>query len=276
MTYTVEAIQKHYESVEGGGDILSQVQAVLNTLPTGVLKPEQLAGLDQFHVRGLPATIDLAEMAELCSTSNVLDAGSGFGGSSRYLAKRFGCKVTGVDLTPSYITISDLLTERTGLKHLVSFQVGDVTELAFRGGEFDLVWTQHVVMNIRHRDKLYAEFSRVLRPGGRLVFYDVVAADDKPEIYFPVPWSDSESTSFLMTKEETVKALENAGLPVNIWNDVTESTMKWFAQQQPQSSAGPTLASIMGPRFAGRLANLGRNFREGRAHLIMGRATRRA
>lgn len=110
MNDTTEAIQQHYESVEGGRDILARVQAALSQLPPGVLAPEQLAGIDQFHVRGLPATIELAQLVEIYSGSKMLDAGSGLGGSSRYLAKSFGCKVLGIDLTASYVKISELLT----------------------------------------------------------------------------------------------------------------------------------------------------------------------
>jgi ubiquinone/menaquinone biosynthesis C-methylase UbiE len=138
---------------------------------------------------------------------------------------------------------------------------------------FDLVWTQHVVMNIRERDQVYSEFRRVLKPGGNLLFYDVIAADEKPDPYFPLPWSESEETSFLLTKAETIAALEKAGLSVTVWNDVTQATLAWFAQQQPRTNAPLTLASIMGPRFGVRVANLGQNFREGRLRLVMGRAT---
>jgi len=66
-------------------------------------------------------------------------------------------------------------------------QAGDLLALPFPDSGFDVVWTQHVVMNIPDRERVYREFRRVLRPGGKLVFYDALATDAKPELHFPVP-----------------------------------------------------------------------------------------
>ena len=269
----VEAVQNHYQSIDGEADLIHQVKAALAAFPSGLLTPEQLAGIDQFHVRGLAATVELADLTQLSSAGKVLDAGSGFGGGARYLAKRFGCSVTGVDLAPAYVAIAELLSQRSGLSELSRFQVGDLTDLQFPDAAFDHIWTQHVVMNIRQRDKLYGEFYRVLKPGGRLVFYDVIAADGEPLPYFPVPWAAKEDTSFLLTREQTLQSLAAAGFVLDTWKDVTGPALQWFAQQ-PQPTTGPTLGSLIGPSFAGRVANLGRSLREGRVLLAMGSATR--
>jgi MPBQ/MSBQ methyltransferase len=89
----------------------------------------------------------------------------------------------------------------------------------------------------RERDQVYSEFRRVLKPGGNLVFYDVIAADEKPDPYFPLPWSESEDTSFLLTKVETIAALEKADLSVSLSNDMTQAALAWFAQRQPRTNA---------------------------------------
>jgi sarcosine/dimethylglycine N-methyltransferase len=113
------------------------------------------------------------------------------GGPSRYLASNYGCHVTAVDLSPSFVTVAQLLARRTGLHALVCYQTGDLLALLFADSRFDVVWTQHVVMNIPDRERVYGEFRRVLKPGGKLAFYDVLATDAKPELHFPVPWSES-------------------------------------------------------------------------------------
>jgi 2-polyprenyl-3-methyl-5-hydroxy-6-metoxy-1,4-benzoquinol methylase len=65
---------------------------------------------------------------------------------SRYLASTYGCRVVGLDLSPSFVAVAQLLAQRTGLNALVSYQAGDL--LAFPNSGFDVMWTQHVVMNI--------------------------------------------------------------------------------------------------------------------------------
>jgi len=119
----------------------------------------------------------LAQIAGIERGATILDAGSGLGGPSRYLASTYGCRVIGVDLTPSFVAVAQLLAQRTGLNTLVSYQIGDLLALPFPDSCFDAVWTQHVVMNIPDRERVYREFRRVLKPGGKLAFYDVLATD---------------------------------------------------------------------------------------------------
>jgi cyclopropane fatty-acyl-phospholipid synthase-like methyltransferase len=69
---------------------------------------------------GLEATDRLARFAGIESGTNILDAGSGLGGPSRYLASTYGCRVVGVDLSPSFVAVAQLLAQRTGLNVLVS------------------------------------------------------------------------------------------------------------------------------------------------------------
>lgn len=213
----------------------------------------------------------------------VLDAGSGLGGPSRYLAEHYGCQVTGVDLTPAFVHLSRLLTERAGLSGRLHYELGNLLELSFPDGTFDLVWTQHVVMNIRERDKLYAELRRVLKPGGRLVFFDIYAAEGKLPLEFPVPWAEIAENSYLQTESETKASLEGEGFAVTVWDDVTAATMAWFGEQarrqaavDPSAAPSPQAAfaaSLLGKRFQEAVMNLGRNAREGRVRWVMGEAT---
>jgi ubiquinone/menaquinone biosynthesis C-methylase UbiE len=138
------------------------------------LTVEDLAASDQFHGGGRPATLRLAELARLHEPAprprRVLDVGGGLGGPARTLAAQFGCEVTSVDITPSYIEAAQALTDLVGLGDRVTHHVGDALDLPFDDEHFDVVWTQNSGMNIADKDTLYAGFHRVLRSGGTLAF----------------------------------------------------------------------------------------------------------
>jgi sarcosine/dimethylglycine N-methyltransferase len=267
---TTRLVQQHYETPEGNDERVSSVMARLERLDAGPLSTAQLAPLDQFHIGGLATTKKLAELAGIEKHMKVLDAGSGLGGPSRYLVETFGCTVVGVDITPSFVNLAKFLAQRTGLSHLVSYEVGDLLDLPFDNNTFNVVWTQHVVMNIPEREKVYREFQRVLSPSGKLAFFDVVAADDKPELHFPVPWAESNETSFLLTRAETIRVLQQAGFEKGNWHDVTELSLQALANLPKPAPDDLNLRAVMGPRFSGMLANFQRNLSEGRVRLVMG------
>src|SRR5258706_16265679 len=120
MTDISQVTRQHYEKNEAGTSLVSKVATILDSLPAGPVDASQLAGLDQFHVMGLEATDRLARFAGIESGTDILDAGSGLGGPSRYLASTYGCRVVGVDLSPSFVAVAQLLAQRTGLNVLVS------------------------------------------------------------------------------------------------------------------------------------------------------------
>jgi hypothetical protein len=132
----------------------------------GALTIDDLAATDQFHGGGKAATVRLANLFGAKPGLRVLDVGGGLGGPARTLAVEFGCLVTVVDLTESYVRAARLLTARLGLDDHVSHHVGNALDLRFDGGAFDVVWTQNSGMNIADKDRLYAEFHRVLCSAG--------------------------------------------------------------------------------------------------------------
>ena len=270
---TLAMVCQHYEAAGDAQAALLAVTEALATYTKGPLTAAQLGEIDQFHVRGLAATAELAQLAGIQRGMQILDAGCGLGGPSRYLAENFGAEVTGVDLSPSFVAIANLLARRVGMDGLVRYRSGNLLVLEFDDASFDLVWTQHVVMNIADRIALYRTLHRVLRPGGKLVFYDVIAADDGSEPTYPVPWAATRQTSFLRTKAETVSALNAAGFSVDIWQDVTAQGLAWFAQARTPAPQAPNLATLMGAKFPEMVSNLARSLKEGRIVLAMGVCT---
>ena len=257
-------MEAHY----GGVDLSGRIEAALRSAGPvdDPLAWSDLAPLDQFHVRGLPATLELAGALDLGPESRVLDVGAGLGGAARCLAATYGCHVTGIDLSEPFVDAAKLLTARCGLSERVAFQVADALALPFDDGAFDVAWTQHVAMNIFDRPRLYGEIARVLRAGGLLAIYDVVEGEGG--LIFPVPWAQTSETSHLMSPDAMRALLEASGFSVEIWKDTTAEAIAWFGAA---AAAGPRplgLQVAMGPGFGAMAANLARNLREGRARLV--------
>jgi len=181
---------------------------------------DDLAPFDQFHGGGIHFTKRLANLAELKSGMNVLDVGGGLGGPARTLAFEFGCHITVVDLTDSYVQAGRMLTELMGLSDRVTHQLGDALDLPFDDNSFDVVWTQNSGMNIADKESLYAGFHRLIRPNGLLAIQEPMSGPNPPAI-FPVMWSRDGTNHFVRTPEQMRVMIEAAGFRVRKWEDVT-------------------------------------------------------
>lgn len=266
MTIDLDAVGKHYG--RGGPEerLLSAISAFVDALDPPITV-DTLASLDQFHVGGLAATRSLAKFAEVSTGARVVDIGAGLGGPSRFLAANFDCRVSGIDLSPSFVSIARLLSQRLGLADRTDFQTGDACALPFPDGGFDVAWTQHAAMNISNRSALYAECRRILCAGGRLVIYDIVESDTPKPLHFPVPWAESDAASFLLDWHATRARIEASGFSLFKHMDVTDEARTWLGAPRPPAMF--SLANVMGVEFAEMAANLTRNIREGRVRLVM-------
>ncbi len=231
-----------------------------------------LAPFDQFHGGGKPATERLARLAGLGPGMRVLDVGGGFGGPARTLAVEFGCHVTVLDATESYVRTGAALTARLGLADRVRHEHGDALALDVTRGPYDVVWTQNSGMNIADKERLYAGFARVLRPGGVLALQEPMAGAVQP-IVFPVMWAVDERLNFLRTPEAMRTAMEGAGFRVREWCDVTAELTG------PSTGAAVPVHSIprivMGDALDAIIAAGIRNREEGRIvmiHAVLDRA----
>lgn len=263
-------IRQHYERES----LVEQLRTALDASGLGdkQLTAKDLAQLDQFHSRGLAATVELAKALPIDATTRVVDIGSGLGGPSRHLAETYGCTVHGIDLSKSFVDAATYLAERSRLTDKITYQRGNALDLPFPSDAFDVAWTQHVAMNIADRDRLYRETFRVLRRGGHFAIFDVVAVSGDP-LHYPVPWARGPETSFLVTADEMRDVLTERGFRIASWTDCTQAGVAWFLEREAeraQSSTPPLLAlgAVMGPEFGQAIVNLRRNLSDGRAALI--------
>lgn len=266
-----DAVVSHYA---GAGDLVARVEEELRRAgmePAG-LSPEVLAPVDEFHIRGRTATLEIAEALGCAAGDRVLDVGSGLGGPARTLAAETGCTVLGVDLTPEYVQAATALSAWTGLSDRTSFVVGDATALAFPDGSFDAAMTVHAVMNIPDKAAVFAEARRVLRPGGRFVAYDVLAGEGG-EIVYPVPFARDASTSHVLGTEETERLLADAGLEVLSVRDSSAESLRWFSELRAKvETEGPpplTFQVLFGDDFPAMARNQVTNLAEDRIRTVM-------
>ena len=261
----MDSVIEHYGRESLGERILEALRRSGKDLDH--LVAEDLVAVDAFHIRGYEATAELARRARFACDLRVLDVGCGVGGSSRYLAAVFGCDVIGVDLTPEYVSVARMLSERVGLAGRTTFQEGSALELPFDDESFDAVWTQHAQMNIPHKERFYAEIARVLRQGGKLAFHDVFAGDVAPA-HFPVPWAGTLSLSALARPDDVRSLLESLSLEVLDWEDQSASSLEWLrAAGERLRASGPSplgLHVVMGEDAPQKFGNMVRNLEERR------------
>jgi ubiquinone/menaquinone biosynthesis C-methylase UbiE len=232
------------------------------------LRPEDLALLEDFHTMGRIATARLADLVEIIPDDEVLDAGSGIGGTARYIAERSRCHVVAVDLTEEYCETARWLNQLVGLDDRISVRQADATDLPFEDATFTLMFSQHVQMNVADKDRLYEEAHRVLADGGQLATWDIVAGDDyEPD--FPLPWADRPEYSHLTTSDRLRTAIETARFEIEHWNDLTDQaavTMQTLLKLPPS----PIGLQAFVPDFESKADNLTAALADGRLRAIQG------
>jgi SAM-dependent methyltransferase len=222
-------VSRHYSR----GNLLGRLRAALADDGVDPLHPtiDLLAPYDQFHGRGLEATVEIADHLEIAATDHILDIGSGIGGPARYFARRFGCRVTGIDLTAEFCDVARELTRLLGLEPTVDFKLGNALAMPFATDTFDGVYSMNVSMNIADKGALYAEIHRVLKPGGWLMLSEI-ARGTGGDLDFPTPWADSAQTSFLSTPDETRHGLAAVGFDVVRLHSTAEQALAFAARSR--------------------------------------------
>ncbi len=268
-----ETIEKFY----GLGELWEKVETGLKLAGKDInsLAVDDLVPIDEFHTRGRKATREVAELSNLKASDLILDVGCGLGGTARYLAEQYRCKVMGLDLTQEYISVGTKLTELVNLGDRVELRQGCALDLPYEDASFDIVWTQHVQMNIADKNRFYSEIVRVLKPGGRFLFHDVFRSSAESPFY-PTPWAEDESMSALATETEARATIEEVGLEIDQWVGKVQESVKFFERvlTRIETEGHPPLGIhlILGDNAKDKLRNYARNLSENRMSVAVGMA----
>lgn len=113
----------------------------------------------------------------------LLDLGSGIGGTARYLAKTFGCRVTALNLSETENQRHREMNREQGVDHLITVLDGNFEDVPYDDQSFDLVWSQDAFLHSPDRERVLAEAVRLLKPLGELIFTDPMQTEDAYEEY---------------------------------------------------------------------------------------------
>lgn len=252
-----QAVARHY--AHGALEV-----AILNALAAAGkdvnrLTPKDLAPVDEFHVGGRLATVAFAGQFGLRPGMRLLDVGCGLGGAARYFAHEQGCRVTGIDLSPEYVNVTNALAARVGLDERVSCELGSALALPFTPESFDGVYMFHVGMNIENKAKLFAEVRRVLAPSGVFGIYDVMRLADG-ELSYPVPWASGPEFSFVADAATYRRLLAAAGFEVLKERNRRDFALEVFQEMRTRAAAGGPgplgLHIVMGANAAQKVKNM--------------------
>lgn len=249
-------ISEHY----GSDSLLTRIEAALRA--HGARTPldlDTLSLFDEFHIGGRAATAALLDHLGVTAGSRVLDLGCGLGGPARFIAKTTGAHVTGVDLTPDFVTAAQALTGLALMIDRVRVVQGDILNLPFGLDEFDAAYMIHVGMNIADKAALASSVARVLKPGGTFGIYDVMALSTQ-DVTYPVPWASAPGQSALSSPQGYRDALTGAGFTV-----VSETNRSDFLRPPPAGSETSALGLhlVMGPDTATKVGNMAAAVRAG-------------
>jgi SAM-dependent methyltransferase len=210
---------------------------------------------------------ELADRLPIEAGQHILDIGCGLGGSARYIAGRFQCRVSGLDVTPPFVEAANKVSALAGMEDRVTVRHGDGQRMPYADGLFDGAYAQHVTMHVADRRKFFAEAFRVLRSGAFFALTEH-GLGPKRDPRHPLPWSEDGSGAYLVTPCETRALLEAAGFG-DIFLEYTGASYvagykAAIEKAENGSLPAPGVDLLLGETALQQTRNAARNIEEGR------------
>lgn len=264
MTIQIE-ISKHYTH----GGLIEAIHAGIVSLGKAphTITVDDLAAVDEFHIGGRRASEEFLDQLGLSAQMHILDVGCGLGGTARFVASRYGARVTGIDLTAEYVETGNALCKWVGLDQRISLHQGSALEMPFADRSFDGAYMMHVGMNIEDKGKLASEVMRTLRPASSFGIYDIMRTG-LGDLAYPVPWATTADLSAVAEPEQYKKALEEAAFAVIAERNRRDFALASFAELRAKTAAAGSppplgLHLLMGKSTPEKVRNMMENISNG-------------
>ena len=190
----------------------------------------------------------LADLADIQPGDRVLDAGCGIAGSSVWLARERGANVIGITPVRSQVERARAAAQQHGLADQLSFEVADYAATAFQDASFDVIWALESVCHAESKQAVYAEFGRLLRPGGRLIIAEYIRSSrrlpqrDEALLH---EWLDGWMIPDIDTREEHIAHAQRAGLAAVKVRDVTPNMRKSLRRLYALTLPGVPIGQVL-------------------------------
>ena len=258
--------------------MLHRLKQLLQHSPSRKWNAEDFSGIDQLHLGGVPATLELLSWLpnedKDGSYLNCLDIGCGLGGTSRLLADMRSCKMVGLDLNPQYIEAATLLNKAITPQPKCQFVVGNSLNLPFPKHTFNFVISQHASMNIEQKETLLKGLYSVLKPQGHLLIHEIMLQPKANEIdvLYPTPWAQGKNESHLCHWATFKDLALSMGFKVDKFEDNTEAALAWIHQARGQTLKPPFTPSLaLGKDAALMSSNVLSNIQTGYLQVVSAR-----
>jgi len=145
----------------------------------GIRRYEYIFGKTYVSTGGQDTTEKFVKELNLKKGDTVLDVGCGIGGSAFYIARTYGAKVHGIDLSTNMISMAvkyqgDM---EEAVRKNVSFEMSDITKHNFEPNSFDVIYSRDTILHIGEKEALFTKFFTWLKPGGKIMISDYCHGD---------------------------------------------------------------------------------------------------
>lgn len=164
-------------------------------------------GMTVIHPGGMKATSQLSSMLEIQENMNVIDIACGKGSTTMLLAEKYGCHVTGIDISEELIQEARYMAKKKGLTHKVEFLIGDAMNLPFQNNCFDIAISQAMLVLVEDKIKTIQETYRVIKPGGKAGWLELSWKKEIDSAFLDK--ISNVLCAYCMTKVGTYKEWEN-------------------------------------------------------------------